>query len=303
VSIRTVSRALKNQPGVKPEVGRNVLELARHLGYTPNVAARNLRMNRSNIVGIIVSQNYKNSVSGRKVNDLQKRLEEQGFYPLFGLLPSDSVELRQMLQEWSGLTNTVVFLSWHHQFDPAIAFPGLPQQFIFVDIPEISGFHSLSINRACGIREAIRHFVDSGRRSIARCGNISSRELGFAQSFYDCAEKKVTHFYFEIDTDFESGINVAPQLFAKNVDAVFFDTDRMAYGFLKYCWKHGIKVPEQIAVIGFDDDPWCEYSCPSLSTVAHPIAAVNKKIVELAVAPSNPQKIEFPTRFIKRESV
>ncbi|NLK83533.1 MAG: LacI family transcriptional regulator [Lentisphaerae bacterium] len=89
MSIRTVSRALKNQPGVKPEVGRNVLELARHLGYTPNVAARNLRMNRSNIVGIIVSQNYKNSVSGRKVNDLQKRLEEQGFYPLFGLLPSD----------------------------------------------------------------------------------------------------------------------------------------------------------------------------------------------------------------------
>ena len=76
VSIRTVSRALKNHPGVKPETGQRVLELAERLGYTPNIAARNLRLNHSNVVGIIMSSNYSNNVAIRKVNDLQKQLEE-----------------------------------------------------------------------------------------------------------------------------------------------------------------------------------------------------------------------------------
>ncbi|MDD2478807.1 MAG: LacI family DNA-binding transcriptional regulator [Victivallaceae bacterium] len=303
VSIRTVSRALKNHPGVKPETGQRVLELAERLGYTPNIAARNLRLNHSNVVGIIMSSNYSNNVAIRKVNDLQKQLEGEGLFPLLGHLPKETEDLRQILQEWAGLVSTVVFLNWRSQLNPAVVLYGLPQQFIFVDIPNISDFHSLTIDRSRGIRNGIAHLVESGRRRIARCGNIPNRESGFMQAFNDYADKEVKHFYFEAPSMFNDGIELAPQLIFNDIDAVFFDTDRMAYGFLKYCWQHAIAVPQQIAVIGFDDDPWGEYSCPALSTVAHPIADINEEIVELALNPAKPQKKEFPTRFIKRESV
>jgi DNA-binding LacI/PurR family transcriptional regulator len=303
VSIRTVSRALKNQPGVNPDLCTRILELAEHLGYTPNIAARNLRLQRSNCVGII-STFTDNHVATRKVNNLQKQLEEHGFFSLLGLLPPSPADLRSILQEWAGMANTVVFLSWHHQLKPSEVLQGLPQQFIFVDIADFSGYHSLSIERGNGIREGISHLLRRGRRRIARCGSIASRAHGFNLAFQDFKEAAAEHFYFQTpDSSFEDGQSIAPQLLANNIDAVFFDTDRMAYGFLKYCWNNHIRIPEQISVIGFDDDPWSGYACPALSTVAHPLIEVNKHIVKLAIEEAPPARMEFSTRFINRESV
>jgi len=104
--------------------------------------------------------------------------------------------------------------------------------------------------------------------------------------------------------NFEDGYKFGEKLVKSKADAVFFDTDRMAFGFLKYAWEKGVRIPDDIAVVGFDDDPWGSFSCPSLSTVAHPIAEVNEKIVELAEQRSSaPSTVIFPTKFIKRQSV
>ncbi|MCK4981643.1 MAG: substrate-binding domain-containing protein, partial [Victivallaceae bacterium] len=82
------------------------------------------------------------------------------------------------------------------------------------------------------------------------------------------------------------------------------DTDRMALGFLKYAWKNGIKIPEDISVIGFDDDPVGTQSCPALSTVAHPIEEMNNKIIELINRKvKTGESFVFSTKFINRESV
>jgi LacI family transcriptional regulator len=78
----------------------------------------------------------------------------------------------------------------------------------------------------------------------------------------------------------------------------------MALGFLKYAWKNGIKIPEDISVIGFDDDPFGIQSCPALSTVAHPIEEINNKIIELIEQNSGSgEDFVFLTKFINRESV
>ena len=92
--------------------------------------------------------------------------------------------------------------------------------------------------------------------------------------------------------------------FDAGADAVFFDTDRMALGFLKYAWKNGIKIPEDISVIGFDDDPMDTQSCPALSTVAHPIEEMNNKIIELIEQNAKTgEDFVFLTKCINRESV
>ncbi len=304
VSIRTVNRALKNQPGVKPELCKRIQDLANRLGYTPNVAARNLRLQRTNFVGVFSSAYSSTNIAMRKVNDIQQQLYEHGFFPLLGLMPETEGELRNILQEWSGMVQTVIFLSWHGNFIPNITLQGFPQQFIFVDIDGIAGYHSISVNRNIGVHEGVTELLRRGRRRIARCGNISSRAEGFAKALYDFNDKTVEHHFFKTDdSSFEIGYEIGDTLIEQKFDAVFFDTDRMAYGFLKYCWKNNIRIPEQIAVIGFDNDPLSNYSSPALSTVAHPLSEISVKIADLAVSPEPPRQFEFSTRFIPRESV
>ena len=90
---------------------------------------------------------------------------------------------------------------------------------------------------------------------------------------------------------------------ASGADAVLFDTDRMAAGFLKYAAEERIDVPDRIAVVGFDDDIVARMSVPSLSTVAHPVSEINSTILE--IIERNPEEIVrriFPTRFVPRDS-
>ena len=79
VSIRTVNRALKEQSGISDVKRQEILEAAARMGYIPNIAARNLRLRKSNFVGIVTGTN-ENDIFIRKSHDLQQRLEVHGFF-------------------------------------------------------------------------------------------------------------------------------------------------------------------------------------------------------------------------------
>jgi DNA-binding LacI/PurR family transcriptional regulator len=185
-------------------------------------------------------------------------------------------------------------------------FEKMPQHFIMVDSEaNIKNCSRLLIDRSTGIKDGIMHLVRNGRSRLARCGSISSREAGLKKAFEKLRNKKKMDFiYFPSNCEFEDGFAIGDKLAADKVDAVFFDTDRMALGFLKYAWENGIKIPEDISVIGFDDDPMDIQACPALSTVAHPIDEINTKIIELIEQnAANGGDFVFSTKFINRESV
>jgi DNA-binding LacI/PurR family transcriptional regulator len=302
-SIRTVNRALKNQNGISDAKRAEILGLAAEMGYTPNIAARNLRLQRSNFVGILGGLRGQ-GVFMRKTTDLQHRLELKGFFPVLGVLPDTEEETQTMLREWAGFVSTVVLFEWR-QWEPEKVLRCLPQHFIFVDRGNISGFHSLEIDRSSGISDGIKYLVETGKKKIVRAGNIDSREEGFQKAFEALKGKDAPEriHIAASNSEFEDGYNLGRDVLNTGADAVFFDTDRMAFGFLKYAWENNIRIPEKIAVIGFDDDPGCIQSCPALSTVAHPIAEMNDKIVELVERNTQERELcVFSTKFIKRES-
>ena len=109
--------------------------------------------------------------------------------------------------------------------------------------------------------------------------------------------------FLESPSEFRDGYSQGPAILQRNPDAVFFDTDRMAAGFLKFAMERNIAIPGKIAVVGFDDDLIGRMSAPSLSSVAHPIAEINTEIVSILTG-ERQGKIRkvFPTRFIPRES-
>ncbi len=301
-SIRSVNRALKGQPGISDDARKEILAAAKRAGYTPNIAARNLRKKQSNFVGIIVPDNGL-EIQGKKLLALQYELEKEDFYPILGIFDGDNRRLKNTLREWAGLVGTVVFMKWSETIDPDRFLSGLPQRFIFIDSP-VYGDNQATINidRSSGIRTGIAKLIEKGHHCIARCGNIRSSRSGFDEAFkntLDC--DKV--FIPTRGVAFEDGYEVGRELIKRKVDAVFFDTDRMALGFFKYALENGITIPDHIAVIGFDNDTAGQYAFPGLSTVAHPIAEISRKTVEFTKSPlSKPGQVVLNTEFIQRES-
>ena len=309
VSIRSVNRALHGDVGLSREKRTLILETAARIGYTPNIAARNLRLKQNNFVGIVVPNAGENSepagamITSRKINQLQLKLERDGFFTLFGINTGKADDMRDLLKQWTGLVSSIVFFSWDSQWRREDILGKVPLQCIFVDVPADFG-HNMIIDRAPGIYDGIRFLLEHGCSRLARCGDISTRDLGFNAALQDLSGRPISHHHYRLRSNFEDGFRIGSELIEKHYDAVFFDTDRMAFGFLKYCWENRIRIPQDIAVIGFDDEYWDAYSCPSLSTVARPTEEMTAAISELIRSPqSERQCLHFKTRFIRRESV
>ncbi len=308
LSVRTVSRVLKGEEHVVPEKRDMILALAQEHNYIPNMAARNLRLNRTNFVGIICTDLGK-EVFVKKLHDLETQLEACGYYPLIGRLVFDPAKVRHMLTEWAGITDHVVVM-------PTITegmtqelvdlFRQFPLNVIFVDQKGVDDCHTLTIDRVTGIRSAISHLIKSGRKKILRCGNISTRDQGLLAAFEDIAHSERPELLrINCVPEFETGRSLGPEIMQSGADAVFFDTDRMALGFMNYAAANRIAIPEQIAVVGFDDDSSGKMIYPSLSTVAHPIEELNREIISIIRSGGSGGivKKSFATRFIRRDSV
>lgn len=304
VSIRTVTRMLKNEPGGNPETYERVRKVANRLGYVPNIAARNLKIRSSNMVGLVTAAGG-NEMRIRIRIALQKQLEGAGKYFISGMIERSGEQLERMLREWSGLARDVVFLTWPHELNPDKILAGLPMRFIFVDCLDAPAYDTVLIDRIAGIREGIKLLIKTGRRRIARCGpDMPTRRRGFNSAF---GEKSLAMTEkFEITTagiGMKEGYDAGTEIMKKAADAVFFETDNLAFGFYKYAHERGIRIPDDIAVVGFNDNPAGLYACPALSSVALPIEAMAGEVCDMIVKPQKkPRKVTFPASFVRRES-
>ncbi len=305
VSIRTAGRALSGSGPVKAEVAERVLCAARELNYVPNAAARNLRRQSSRIVGVITGPGFRSEVIQRRLRLLENALRESGRHTLLGALPDTPDELTALLREWAGLVEHLVFLGWHDNWSAA-PLHRLPQHIIFIDSNlRDDSFDRLLIDRASGVEAAVGEFLRSGRKRIvhAYVRHAVGRQTGFRRAFA-AASPGVAALELECGgLEFPDGSAAGPRLLELKPDAVFFDTDRMALGFYRYARTNRIRIPEEIAVAGFDNDMPGQFAIPTLTTVEQPDRELVDRAVEWIAGETGPPRTEyFPTRLIPRES-
>ncbi len=307
VSIRTVGRSLRGDNAVTPEVAERVLKIARERGYVPNAAARSLRTNSSSIVGIIVRKQDPFEVSRRCIDCMEKHLGKHNLHPLLSSLPENFEALMKLLQEWTGLVRTVIFAEWDSAWQ-AGKLLHLPMQFIFFDrIPlNPESFNIFSIDRSSGVSAAVKALAAAGCRRIAQAGaaGTSSRREGFEKAV-EVLAPDIRFFRLECaGPDMADGYGLGPEIIRRKIDGVFFDTDRMALGFYRYASERGIRIPEDIAVAGFDNDTACIYAIPALSSVAHPHEELVQAVVRRILEPGGMVVHQsFRSCFIARESI
>ncbi|MBQ6352280.1 MAG: LacI family DNA-binding transcriptional regulator [Lentisphaeria bacterium] len=302
LSVRTVNRVLKDQGDVAPEKRELVRRLAREYKYIPNIAARNFRLRKKNIVGVLTCDHLSSEADRQKVADLERRLLGAGYYPLLGSSRGDA--LRRALEEWNGTVDFVVSFR-HPQSPEALKAPeDFPCTFIFVDCPAGEPYHRIAINRECGIAAAYRCLTGEKCRRIVHCGTCGLRR-GFVDRITSALSGSaefapITTAHCELEDGFAAG----DAIMRSGADAVFFDTDRMALGFYRYAWAHRIRIPDDISVVGFDDDPFARVLPPPLATVAHSVAEIAQTIVEIVTsAPDHPVRRTLDTRLVRRDSI
>lgn len=296
VSPSTISRALKDHEGIGKETKKAVQKLAREKGYRLNSIASSLRTSRSNTFGVMVSWINRPFISSL-IAGIENKARENGYQAIIAQ-SHDNVELeKENLQVLYDSRVSALFVSLametkdYSHFDLFTA-SGIPV--IFVDrVPLKKNIHKVQINNFNSGFIATEHLIEQGCKRIAYFGGATHQAIyNDRRSGYVAALKK---YGFEVDESLifnaeslsaEEGTRLTKQVLKMKhmPDAIFCANDTAAVSAIMYAKKQGIRIPDDLAIIGFNNDPICEIVDPPLSSVSHPAVEMGESVVDKALA-------------------
>ena len=288
VSVATVSRALNGHENVAEPVRQLVLEVAARLRYTPHAAARSLSSRRTNTVGVVLPDLY-----GEFFSELMRGIDNVARNRRQHLLVSsyhgDQEQQGAALRAMRGRVDGLLVLSPYAE-SPGFLTDNLPQSLPTVLINTYlpgQDHPVLSIDDHAGAMAMTRHLLDAGHRRIAFISgpdlNFDARERlrGYQDALAtvaDAAAPWVVPGNFDEASGYAAGEAFAA---GERPDAVFAANDMTALGCLFALRKAGLRVPEDIAVAGFDDVPMARYVNPALTTMRVDIASLGARALHL----------------------
>ena len=303
VSPMTVSRALRGERAVDPQLVARVQAAARQLGYVPDPAARALASQRSAHVAVLIPM-LSNALFVDLLEAVQQRLRQAGYQTLMGVTHYDAGEeellLReQLLQRPAGLM--VTGLERSEAARALIAHSGVPCVHV-MELCAAPGLYSVGFSQADAGAELTRHLLARGRRRIAfAAAQLDARTLQRLEGWR--RELRAAGLY---DASLEwlnpepSSIALGGQMFEQiiggqtAVDAVFFCNDDLAQGALLAALRLGVAVPGRVAVAGFNDLTGSDQMLPPLTTVRTPRAEIGHAAARMLLALMNGAAVLAP---------
>lgn len=318
VSISTVSRALKNSPLVNVETRERVAKLARSLKYSVNVGASNLRLQRNRTVAVVLPFD---SVTRQSVSDpffvilmgsLADALTARGYDMLVSRIDAERLTLAGDIAASGRAIGVIMIGQWHHhdqlnelaaRHSPVVVWGAQLQQQLYCTIGG---------DNIAGGMLATEHLVSQGRRRIAFLGDVDFPEIG---QRYEGYRRVLERHQIEHDpgllhrTPFiEGSARKSVSLLLKNktkFDAIFAASDLLAMEAIGALRGHRLGVPDDIAVVGYDDIVVSRHYHPTLTTIRQPVNRGGEELVEALltlVDGRRPRSQMLPTELIVRES-
>ena len=320
VSIGTVSNVITGSVHVTPPRRTRVLEAIRDLGYQPNHVARSLRLRRTGMLGMVISD-IANPFFSQMVRGAEDAALEHN-YLLLTFNTDDHVErerqglavLRERRVDGVLLVVSPARETPRHIAETLAA--GTPV--VCLDrVPRGAQVHSVTVDNVRGTRECIHHLLVLGHRRIAiLTGSLSlqtarDRLRGYKQALKEAGVSVDPDLIREGDFRAESGYALARDLLCRpdKPSALFTSNGLMAIGVLKAVAELGLSCPQDVAIATFDDLPDSEILRPPLTSVAQPAYLIGYKGAELLIQtieskkkPRTHVEIKLPTELRIRES-
>jgi DNA-binding LacI/PurR family transcriptional regulator len=316
VSRATVSRVINDSPKVSPAVRATVEAAIAQLGYVPNRAARSLVTRRTDSIGLVVSEPealvFSDPFFAGIVRGVSGALADTNMQLV--LVIAQTAGQRKKLEQYvlNGHVDGVLLVSLHGD-DPlpaGLAAAGVPAVLVGRPVRDVPLTWVDADNRG-GATTAVRHLLDSGRRRIATITGPQDMSAGVDRlDGYRDALPGQAQALIEIgDFSEESGVRAMTALLDREpgLDAVFAASDLMAAGALRALRAAGRSVPDEVAVIGFDDSIMARQTDPELTTVRQPVnelgREVTRRLLEMIGTGAAPAPgLVLPTELVVRGS-
>ncbi|MCP4316967.1 MAG: LacI family transcriptional regulator [Hyphomicrobiales bacterium] len=291
VSRSAVSRTFTEGASVSDKTRRKVELAADELGYQPSLIARSLATNRTKLIGL-VANNFRNPVFLEVFDLFTQGLQKRGFRPLLVNLSTetDPEKSLHMLRQYRVDGIIIATSTLPPTFPDAFRKAGVPVIHAFGKIDASSGVHVVGIdNRKCG-EMAAQTLVDRGYKKIALLGGPQSatstqdRLAGFLSQLGKLGVEPAD-VRFARDYSYSAGREAMTELLAEmEVEALFCGDDLICMGAMDAARGKGLKIPEDIGFLGFNDMNMAGWSAYDLTTIHQPIRDIILSSVELVVA-------------------
>lgn len=284
VSQATVSRALRNSPLVNRETRERVQKIAREMNYRVDRSAAGLRSQQSRTIALLIHRDSTSDDS--QINpfflSMLSNITRSAARSRYDVLLSFQHLSDDWLSEYqaSNRADGIILLGYGdygHISDKLQRLHDDGAHFTIwgATTPELEG-HAVGCENELGGEMATRHLLSLGRRRIAYMGGMSSdapefqlRFQGYLKALKEAGVETSPELHLHSDIQETAGFAVTAELLKSGepFDAVFAASDLIAFGILKCLRKSGVRVPEDVSVVGFDDIPMASYFSPSLTTI------------------------------------
>ncbi|MDG3085764.1 substrate-binding domain-containing protein [Vibrio hannami] len=293
VSTSTVSHVINQSRFVSEEISEKVQKAAKDLNYAPSALARSLKMNRTRTIGLIVTTST-NPFFGEVVKGVERRCYQQNYNLILCNTEGDEERMKSSIntlleKRVDGLLLLCSTLEGQY-LDVFERYPDIPT--VVMDWGE-THFPSDKIkdNSQLGGYLAAKHLIESGHKEIGcitgplQRHQAQIRYAGFCQALEEAELQLRKDWIVESNFECDGGVDAFNKLFEKHgkdglPTAIFACNDMMAMGIINAANKHGISVPEDISIIGYDDVYISSFMVPPLTTIHQPKYRLGKAAVD-----------------------
>ncbi len=319
VSIQTVSRVLNNRPDVSSETRKRVQQIIDNLSYQPYAIARGLATKHTFTLGLIAAD-FTDYWFAQVVTGAEEEAHKHGYFFMLGSTecnPQDEPKFLRLLTERHVEGILFVRANCPSNLDllQNLQQSGTPVVSTGFYLPD-SELPFIEVDNLDGGWKATQHLIDLGHTQIAMItgpSNLSSvmeRTKGYHQALQSAGlslhPELIIHGQSWLH---RSGYDAMKELLNKKTSftAVFAQNDRLAKGAISTLNEAGLKVPQDVSIIGYDDIPEAEFSNPPLTTIRQPMREVGKAAAKLLInliedPNATPQQTLFKTELVNRSS-
>lgn len=318
VSISTVSRVINDSKPVSPEARRKVLNAIEVLGYEPNEVARSLVTKKSNLIGVIVDD-----IGNYYVSQIVRGIEEIGRMYNYDIVLCSSygdadTEIRFLQLLRTKQVEGIILVSEILNDSLVEYIETLKIQFIYLnryyDIPELP---TISIDNKKASQMMMDYLISQGHKKILYVTQEKDIDMRVEKMKLDAYEEAIKsiesqNFIYEVNSHrvhggYRMGPDIQKLVKDNDITAIYCCQDELAIGLMNYFYDEGIKVPDDISVVGYGDISVAAIYRPTLTTIREPYydlgaVAVRKILKSLIGDPIDDREIQLPVRLIERNS-
>lgn len=317
VSLSTVSRVIHGHPAVDSVLQKRVMEAVERLNYQPNRSAQRLRSQVNSVIGLVISD-IENPFFTSIVRGVEDVAYENQMTVILCSTDEDPVKQERRLEVMAKERVAGLIIAPAHGDSMASLYrlheSGMPIVLLdrYISNSEMDG---VMVDNVEGAYTATRHLISLKRKRIAlvngdsRIKTFEDRYKGYRKALAEANIPLNEDYITEVDPKIERSLKATLKLLQRDPrpDAIFASNNLITVGVLKAIRQLKIKIPEEVALVGFDDMPWSSELCPPVTSIAQPTYELGKEAGRLLIRRlKDPggfqQTIVLHTRLIVRES-